>query len=645
MKRYFITLLIATIFTVLFSCCDNSNITFDIAGKNKSELEALIERYKSEDKLKLKAAKYIISNMASHGTKTSEAVDSFAKRLLNADTLENKTMERWWQGYKDIDRPRFVYDARTLKADYLIYNIDTAFETWNNSPWRDEVNENLFLDHILPYRFIDEPLSPKGWRDSLFQRYHSLVDTITDLKRAYCAVYRAVSAEVRVRHIGNMPYLLSAMDVSHIKRGRCQQQCLYIAYVMRALGIPAVVDGITYWANYGTTGHSWVALVTADGTYTVGVGDSVARQYNPINSSSFSLKHKVEDGYPVPLDFVKRVPKIWRNVYAVNTSDYSDKAAESSVRNMFSQVYYKDVSCEYGIKGKYELNVPYDIDCAYLAVFATGDDWQPIAYAQRNFWGKCRFEGLADSVVYMAMAYKENKLQPVGIPFFLADGKIKEILPDDKHLHRVVLTRKYPFARSILRAWIEMLGASVLAANHPDFSDVDTLYKVEHTPVFRNAIYLNAENCCYRYLKYASHPRRRGAITELCVYSGGKRVLGAPFIEGAEQVERCFDGDTFTDVENRQVGYSVGIDFGHKMCIDSIVVYLRNDGNYIDIGDDYELLHYDVGGWHSLGRQYAVSEYLIYDSVPSGALLRLRNLSKGREERIFTYDEGKQTWW
>lgn len=250
MKRYCIILLISAVFTVLFSCSDNTNldITFSIAEKNKSELEAVIDRYKSEDGSRLKAAKFIISNMASHGTKTSEAVDSFAKRLLNADTLENKMMEEWWQGYKKLDRQRFVYDARTLKADYLIDNIDGAFETWKNSPWRAEVGEDLFFNHILPYRFIDEPLSPKGWRDSLFQRYHSVVDTITDLKRAYYAVYRAVSAEVRVRHIGNMPYLLSAMDVSRIKRGRCLQQCLYIAYVMRALGIPVVIDG-TCWMN------------------------------------------------------------------------------------------------------------------------------------------------------------------------------------------------------------------------------------------------------------------------------------------------------------------------------------------------------------------------------------------------------------
>lgn len=647
MKQYRIALLIAIVLAVLSSCNNGQtlDLTYEVAGENRCELDAVIERYRTEDKAKLKAARFIISNMAFHGTKTSEAVDSFTKRLLTADTLTNKIMEQWWLDYKTIDKPQYLYDARALKADYIIDNIDAAFETWNRSPWKAEVSEELFFHHILPYRFVDEQLSPKGWRDSLFQRYHSVVDTITDLKRAYHALYRSVSAEVRVRHIGNMPYMLNAIDISHIKRGRCLQQCLYIAYVMRALGIPAVIDGITRWANYGTSGHSWVALVTADGTYTVGAGDSVARRYNPINSSSFSLKQKIEDDYPVPLDFVKTVPKIWRSSYAIYQPDYSDKAAESSVSDLFSQVYSQDVSGEYGLDGKYEFSLSSDIDCAYLAVFATGEDWTPVAYAQRNFYGKCCFEGLADSVIYLPMAYSAGKLKAISSPFFLINGKIRQISVDKSHTNTVVLTRKYPFARSILRAWIETLGASVVASNRSDFKNADTLYTVKHTPVFRNVIYPDSGESHYRYIKYVSHPRRRGSITELCVYSGGERLLGTPFINGAEQVERCFDGDTFTDIENRQIGYSVGVDLGKKVSVDSIAVYLRNDGNYIDIGDEYELLYYDANQWHSLGRQHATAEHLVFDNVPSGALLWLRDLSKGKEERIFIYENKKQTWW
>ena len=34
-----------------------------------------------------------------------------------------------------------------------------------------------------------------------------------------------------------------------------------------------------------------------------------------------------------------------------------------------------------------------------------------------------------------------------------------------------------------------------------------------------------------------------------------------------------------------------------------------------------------------------------YDNVPGNALLLLRNHTKGKEERIFTYENDEQIWW
>jgi len=35
----------------------------------------------------------------------------------------------------------------------------------------------------------------------------------------------------------------------------------------------------------------------------------------------------------------------------------------------------------------------------------------------------------------------------------------------------------------------------------------------------------------------------------------------------------------------------------------------------------------------------------VYRGVPKGALLWLRNLDEGEQERIFTYENGKQVWY
>lgn len=47
----------------------------------------------------------------------------------------------------------------------------------------------------------------------------------------------------------------------------------------------------------------------------------------------------------------------------------------------------------------------------------------------------------------------------------------------------------------------------------------------------------------------------------------------------------------------------------------------------------------------SLGQQRAIESKLTYTNVPDNTLLLLKDLTKGEEERIFTYENDKQVWW
>lgn len=59
--------------------------------------------------------------------------------------------------------------------------------------------------------------------------------------------------------------------------------------------------------------------------------------------------------------------------------------------------------------------------------------------------------------------------------------------------------------------------------------------------------------------------------------------------------------------------------------IDRIRYIIRNDDNGIRKGNHYELL--------------------TYEQIPEGTLYWLRNYTRGKEECIFTYEDGKQVWW
>lgn len=69
-----------------------------------------------------------------------------------------------------------------------------------------------------------------------------------------------------------------------------------------------------------------------------------------------------------------------------------------------------------------------------------------------------------------------------------------------------------------------------------------------------------------------------------------------------------------------------------------------HDSNEVFPNDNYELFYWN-GKWCGLGQKTATTYSLEYDNVPMGALLWLHNYSQGREERIFTYEKGKQIWW
>lgn len=70
----------------------------------------------------------------------------------------------------------------------------------------------------------------------------------------------------------------------------------------------------------------------------------------------------------------------------------------------------------------------------------------------------------------------------------------------------------------------------------------------------------------------------------------------------------------------------------------------RNDDNFIRIGDVYEIGYNDgYEGWKYISRQKAQTDTLVFDSIPKNTLLHLRDLTRGKEEKVFYIQNGKQT--
>jgi len=110
-------------------------------------------------------------------------------------------------------------------------------------------------------------------------------------------------------------------------------------------------------------------------------------------------------------------------------------------------------------------------------------------------------------------------------------------------------------------------------------------------------------------------------------YKGDMLPVGLPFI-----LEE--DGSISKIIPNKK--NTVDISIPKK--------YPVKDDNEIQLGEKYELFYWD-NGWESLGVKVSTGTTIRYSNVPEGALLLIHKIDKGIEERIFTYENGKQIWW
>lgn len=617
--------------------------TIEVPERNAEELISVIEHYNStNDSLKLRAAIFLIKNMYAHYSLRSIGLDSLTNILMKCDTILAKDeINKIWKRLSRNDSVYRVYDVQSLNARFLIDEIDKSFDTWEKSPWRDNVSFENYCKYILPYRFKDEPLR-FGWRDSLRNKYGSIVKGIRDMDVAYGKVYSAIYENMKAKT--EMPYLTDPITMQHIFRGGCLQRAIYVGSVMRALGLPVTIDCIDHWANVSTSGHNWVALIHKDGIATYSEKDSMARINNRIDASNYPLKRIIEKDYAYDTTFTKRVAKIFRLTYEHQEPIISDKNLPREITELFNSPFRKDVSCEYGLIDSIDFSFPDGISTGFLCTFVTGKGWHPVDVSP-IIDNIARFRNLGDSVVYISACYENSaRLKCIGLPILVANGHRKSFVPDNNNHHRISVTRKYPLTGNFISDWSMMRGSKFEVNNDMNSSKWELYSEIKRTPIFRNIVKNNKYNH-FRYVRYCnSEAERIPHLAEVQFFHRNKRVHSTPFGKYCELVENCTDGDLFSAAKGISKTYSILFDLGEIQHIDSIIFVPKNDGNFVIPGDKYELLYYE-NDWKSIGVKESKGFELTFDGVPSGAILWLRDITKGREERIFTIDNGNQKWW
>lgn len=336
------------------------------------------------------------------------------------------------------------------------------------------------------------------------------------------------------------------------------------------------------------------------------------------------------------VDSVKRASKVYRRSYEIH------------IQGFLSPFQY-DVSNQYA-QTQLSVSLPIKERNVKLYTFASIYDWQPAADPSHYYGNKIVFDNIGGHIVYLPVIeddHSSQRFHSVSPPFILEnDASIRYLEARSDSIQHMVLHRKYVLYAHWIQRWGKMIGAKFEASDYPDFSSSEKLYEVKDMPEGITSQEINPSES-YRYVRMQVREDARPNVAELA-YSDeyGNRVQGKVIAHDIdlENVNKATDDDYGTWSSSSIDHYWWGYDFGlNPPMLSRIEFCMRHDMNMVESGKRYELFYYD-GDWKSLGEQTAMSDSLEWDA-PSGALYWLRCLDGGREERIFTYENGRQVWW
>lgn len=636
------TIISFILFSILTSCIQQGSQleqAISQSGDNHIELEKVLLHYSANqsDSLKLKAAKFLIENMPGHYSILSDELSDYKQHLLQYDAYIKAPAHiramfdvyPYQASLVKLLHPQKVEDIKIIKADYLIDNIDKAFLHWEG-PWGKHLTFEEFCETLLPYRVDIEPLS--NWRDSLSSEFTTTMNWLSHVDEYAYSPYQAcqVINDTLYKSTNYANHIFHGFRHSLISQNakdwNCVQYVYGAQYVMRDLGIPVHID---YIPQYGVRGsrHYWNSVLHYTGrSYPFqGYNSGPERSLNPHNG----------------------IIKVFRQSYARNKYWVSEKARGEPIPPFFENPFVKDVSHEYQRTFNIKVDLTHESvekrQFAYLCVF-NNEKWVPIHFG-RIKKNSVVFENVGTGVVCVAGYWINEEVVPASYPFLIkSTGELSYLCPDKNQIQSIRLKRKYPLVNWINRNSDRLVGAKIEASHNSTF-----IPSVEVSSISENAYSNYADHYIpysekYRYWRIRI-PGSKASIAELQFFSDNDSIpLNGRFFASPKEIEfeqkkaALSDLEKLTSVEIRDW---LAIDFGLPVSISRIHYLPLTDDNNIVPGETYELLISDDKEFNSLGIKVAEHSYIDFDSVPVNGLYWIRNHTKGREERIFTFEKNR----
>ena len=157
-------------------------------------------------------------------------------------------------------------DLTSLKADFLIENVELAYKARKEVPWGAKVPEEVFLNNVLAYANVDETRDP--WRKELYDLCMPLVKDCKSPSEAAQLLNRTVFRQLKVKYsTGRKKPHQSPRESMETGLASCTGLSILLSDACRSVCVPARLVGTPLWANK-TGNHTWVEIWDNDWHFT-----------------------------------------------------------------------------------------------------------------------------------------------------------------------------------------------------------------------------------------------------------------------------------------------------------------------------------------------------------------------------------------
>ena len=169
-------------------------------------------------------------------------------------------------------------DLQTLSAKFLLDHVASVYRTFNATPWKNQIPQQIFFNDVLPYASLNE--KREDYDALLEAKIKPIVTGAQTPGAAALALNKQLFPAVGVKYSTERQRPDQCVSMS-LKSGlaSCSGLSILLVNACRAAGVPARVVGTPMWSNERGN-HTWVEVWDKGDWHYIGAAEPDDKGYD-----------------------------------------------------------------------------------------------------------------------------------------------------------------------------------------------------------------------------------------------------------------------------------------------------------------------------------------------------------------------------